>query len=126
MSIDDAWDEPTQKIKAVKEDHIKEMQEFWSTMKDEYVADKEPFGVNSDEMEANIKFDIIEKPAHYVRNGYECIELIKAITKGLDGYEGYLVGNVVKYLFRYNDKNGVEDIKKIQKYVKFLLEEKEA
>lgn len=36
---------------------------------------------------------------------------------------GYLAGNAIKYLSRYQDKNGLEDLKKAQHYVEKLIEE---
>ena len=86
---------------------------------------KHDFGVNSDAMEPDAQFDKVEKPKHYLRNGHECIDIIRIMTKGIDGYEGYLIGNVIKYIFRYNEKNGVEDCRKAIKYIEFLIDEME-
>lgn len=36
---------------------------------------------------------------------------------------GYLEGNVVKYISRYKLKNGVEDLKKAQQYLTWLIQE---
>ena len=35
---------------------------------------------------------------------------------------GYLEGNVVKYVSRWKDKGGIEDLKKAQHYLKKLIE----
>ena len=35
---------------------------------------------------------------------------------------GYLEGNVIKYVSRWKDKNGVEDLKKAQHYLAKLIE----
>jgi hypothetical protein len=35
---------------------------------------------------------------------------------------GYLAGNVIKYVSRYKNKNGVEDLKKAQHYLAKLIE----
>ena len=35
---------------------------------------------------------------------------------------GYLEGNIVKYVSRWKDKNGVEDLKKAQHYLAKLIE----
>lgn len=37
-------------------------------------------------------------------------------------FEGFLRGNVIKYLARYSDKNGVEDLRKAQHYLAKLIE----
>ena len=38
-------------------------------------------------------------------------------------YQGYLKGNAMKYLWRYKHKNGLEDLKKAQVYVGWLVTE---
>jgi len=35
---------------------------------------------------------------------------------------GYLEGNIVKYVSRYKDKNGIEDLKKAKHYLDKLIE----
>ena len=50
----------------------------------------------------------------------ECIDAIKAMTD--DGFQFYLQGNIMKYLWRYRYKNGVEDLKKAEWYLKKLIE----
>ena len=42
------------------------------------------------------------------------------------GFEYYLQGNIMKYLWRYRYKNGVEDLKKAEWYLKALIEEQES
>ena len=39
-----------------------------------------------------------------------------------DEFTGYLRGNVIKYIARYKDKNGVEDLKKARHYLDKLIE----
>ena len=62
-------------------------------------------------------------PDHYHKGGLECFDVIKAITG--DKYEGFLVGNIIKYIFRYRDKNGLEDCKKAAVYLNKLIKELE-
>ena len=63
--------------------------------------------------------DII--PDHYKVGGVETIDYIKAkMTQ--EQYEGYLLGNVIKYTSRFQHKNGVEDLKKAQWYLNKLIE----
>jgi hypothetical protein len=60
-------------------------------------------------------------PSHY-QSEIECIDAIKAsMTK--EQFKGYLKGNVQKYLWRYEQKNGVEDLKKAQWYLDRLIKE---
>ena len=63
--------------------------------------------------------DIVNNPPHYNQANIECIEAIKAATD--DGYEYYLQGNIIKYLWRYRYKNGIEDLKKAQWYLTKLI-----
>ena len=69
--------------------------------------------------------DNINSPAHYKRGGMECIEAIRAACEGLEGAEAYYVGNVIKYVWRFKGKNGVEDLKKARKYLDWLIEQEE-
>ena len=63
--------------------------------------------------------DMVNHPPHYNQRGIECIDAIEAATG--DGYEYYLQGNIIKYLWRYRYKNGVEDLKKAQWYLSRLI-----
>ena len=65
--------------------------------------------------------DMVNKPPHYNQAGIECLDAIRAATG--EGYEFYLQGNILKYLWRYRYKNGVEDLKKAEFYLRELIEE---
>ena len=39
---------------------------------------------------------------------------------------GYLAGNIVKYVSRYKQKHGIEDLKKARHYLDKLIEEEQA
>lgn len=67
--------------------------------------------------------DNVNHPKHYTQGGIECIDAIKAATVGKSGIEAVCVANVVKYLWRYEEKNGVEDVKKARWYLERLIEE---
>ena len=66
------------------------------------------------------KDDMVNHPPHYNKAGIETIDAIKAMTDG--GFEYYLQGNIMKYLWRYRYKNGVEDLKKAQWYLTELID----
>jgi len=68
--------------------------------------------------------DAIHQPAHYKAGGIETIAYIKAKLTP-EQYQGYLVGNVIKYISRYRHKNGAEDLKKARVYLNWLIEEME-
>jgi len=72
--------------------------------------------------EAYGSVDVVNSPAHYNQAGIECIDAIAAATD--DGFEHYLQGNIIKYLWRYRYKNGIEDLKKAQWYLNKLIETK--
>ena len=60
-------------------------------------------------------------PMHYRRGGVECIDAIEAAVEGLTGADAVLAGNVIKYVWRYKDKGGSEDLKKAGWYLSRLL-----
>jgi len=66
--------------------------------------------------------DMVDRPPHYNASSLECIDAIEAIAG--DGFEYYLQGNILKYLWRYRYKNGKEDLKKAQWYLNKLIEVK--
>ncbi len=70
--------------------------------------------------------DMVNHPKHYTQGGIECIDAIKAATVGKSGIEAVCVANVVKYLWRYEEKNGVEDVKKARWYLERLISELES
>ena len=59
-------------------------------------------------------------PQHYKTKSMECRDIIKVMTEGLNGADAYYMGNVLKYLYRYADKNGTEDLNKAITYIGFL------
>ena len=66
-------------------------------------------------MESNVS------PNHY-KGEVECISAIKsAMSK--EAFKGYLRGNVIKYVWRFDKKNGIEDLKKAQVYLNWLIDE---
>ncbi len=69
--------------------------------------------------------DNVQHPAHYTQGEIECIDCIKAATVNKIGIEAFCVGNAIKYLFRYENKNGLEDVKKAQWYINRLIQELE-
>lgn len=71
--------------------------------KNRFIGDKESKG------------NIIEHPLHYTQ-GIECWDYIVSHSMG------YLEGNIIKYVTRYKDKNGAEDLRKAQAYLNKLIE----
>lgn len=69
------------------------------------------------------KLDNVNSPSHYTQGAIECIEAIKEATKGLLGIEAVCTANIIKYVWRWKFKNGVEDLRKAEWYLKRLIKE---
>ena len=65
--------------------------------------------------------DNVNHPTHYTRGKVECIEAIKA-SLSPPGFCDYCKGNVLKYLWRWEDKGGLTDLKKAQVYLNWMVE----
>ena len=82
---------------------------------------KEP-GESFNSCRARNGFDTVNHPSHYkAKNGMEVIDVIEAFTANLSGYEATHTGNVIKYICRWKEKNGLEDLKKAQWYLNRLI-----
>jgi len=68
-----------------------------------------------------IKMDNVIKPVHYADKNIEVIDYIKDTLTDTQ-YTGYCLGNVIKYISRYQKKNGVEDLQKARVYLNWLIE----
>lgn len=64
--------------------------------------------------------DAVNHPPHYQRAGIETIDYIRASLG--EGFGPYCVGNVLKYVSRYRDKGGVEDLRKAQVYLGWAID----
>ena len=61
---------------------------------------------------------------HYKRHTIQPIDVMKEYLSE-EAYEGFLNGNIIKYALRWRLKGGVEDLKKCQHYVAFLIKHME-
>lgn len=59
--------------------------------------------------------DIQHGGDHYKSKGIQPIEYILANNLG------FCEGNCIKYVTRYKDKNGIEDLKKAKHYIEYLI-----
>lgn len=67
--------------------------------------------------------DMVNHPKHYkAKNGMEVIDVIEAFTANLEGYEATHTGHVIRYICRWKEKNGLEDLRKAQWYLNRLIE----
>ena len=63
--------------------------------------------------------DPVNHPEHYTSGNIECLDAIKAALG--DNYKYYVQGNVLKYIWRFNHKNGLEDLKNARFYLDDLI-----
>lgn len=60
-------------------------------------------------------YNTITRPAHYARFAIEPLDFIKANNFN------FLVGNVIKYVCRFDAKNGLEDLRKAREYLDHII-----
>jgi hypothetical protein len=66
--------------------------------------------------------NVVEHPDHYTQGEIECIDAIKSAL-GPENFKAYCLGTCLKYLWRTEHKNGIEDLLKCQMYLKWLIGE---
>ena len=65
--------------------------------------------------------DSVNHPSHYTDGKIECIDAIES-SMSKEAFKGYCKGNIIKYLWRYEHKGGVESLKKAMWYIDKLTE----
>lgn len=65
--------------------------------------------------------DLVNHPEHYTQGKVECLDAIEAATCELTGIQAVCVGSVIKYLWRFKRKGGVESLLKAQFYLQRLI-----
>ncbi len=103
MSIDDATPEEWNEVNM---NSVKKDDSTWTT---NLIADV----VNETCREIN-------NPSHYNSGDVECIDGIEA-SLSKEEFEGYLHGNIIKYVWRFKYKGGVKDLQKAEWYLKKLM-----
>lgn len=76
--------------------------------------------------ETETAYDVVQKPEHYNTNlpeGVEVIDIIAAQTAPLSGMQAVAQANVIKYVLRWQKKNGVQDLEKARFYLDRLIGE---
>lgn len=61
------------------------------------------------------------EPGHYIKNGISCAEAIEAMC-GHSGTIAFWEGTILAYLWRWREKNGVQDLQKAKRCIDFLIE----
>lgn len=73
-----------------------------------------------------IEEDKVNNPSHYLGAfGLEAIEVVRNFAGNLTAVQGFYWGNAIKYLLRFQSKNGLEDLKKARKNLDWSIEEME-
>lgn len=65
--------------------------------------------------------DQVNHPLHYTSGAIECIDAIESATANLTGTEAYCTGNAIKYLWRWKQKGGKQDLAKARWYIERML-----
>lgn len=69
------------------------------------------------------KDEMVSKPKHYqLGEGMQVIDVIDAVTKNMEGIEAVDTANAIKYICRWKNKNGLQDIEKAIWYLTDLKE----
>jgi len=76
---------------------------------------------NQKNLKSDVDFNPVSKPLHYNQNGIECIEAIEAMISTMNSRYAYHAGNTLKYLWRFEYKNGLEDLEKATWYLERLI-----
>ena len=63
----------------------------------------------------------VKHQEHYTAQAVQAIEYME-ITMTAEQYEGYLLGNVIKYISRYRHKNALDDLRKAKVYMGWLVD----
>ena len=71
--------------------------------------------------------DNVNHPNHYQNiAGVEAIDILNDVVKDLPGKQAAMLWNTLKYLLRFQKKNGLEDLKKAQNYLQYMINDIEA
>lgn len=108
MSVQYAVKKPVRKIDMTLRNYKKAHKELQKLTETPTVAVKE-----------SVKDNI--NPNHYTYGKYECIDVLEDVLKDCKGIDAFCIGNAIKYLWRYNHKNGLEDLKKARWYLNKII-----
>jgi len=99
---------------------------FWSFAQNDYYREKRHLIMSFKDFEqqyldGTATQDIVNHPNHYNSYSREVIDTMQGMSTA-EEFKGHLKLTAVKYLSRYQGKNGVEDLKKAQWYLNKLTE----
>ena len=97
---------------------------YWFLVNEGLISKPEQPEINFVKVERNDEVeptnDAVQHPSHYTQGGIECIDAIRA-SMNADGFQDYCKGNIIKYIWRWRDKGGVEDLRKASVYLNWLI-----
>ena len=97
---------------------------YWFLVNEGLISKPEQPEINFVKVERNDEVeptnDAVQHPSHYTQGGIECIDAIRA-SMTADGFCDYCKGNIIKYIWRWRDKGGVEDLRKASVYLNWLI-----
>ena len=97
---------------------------YWFLVNEGLISKPEQPEINFVKAERNDEVeptnDAVQHPSHYTQGGVECIDAIRA-SMTADGFCDYCKGNIIKYIWRWRDKGGVEDLLKASVYIGWLI-----
>ena len=97
---------------------------YWFLVNEGLIGKPEQPEINFVKVEHNDEVeptnDTVQHPSHYTHGGIECIDAIRA-SMTADGFCDYCKGNIIKYIWRWRDKGGVEDLRKASVYLNWLI-----
>ena len=114
------WNQHIENLENLERRELADFNNSWDTAQEEKEMSKE-------ELESQIFYeeeeeDVVNSPSHYNTGNIECIEAIED-SMSPAAFKGYLKGNCMKYLWRYDYKGKpVEDLKKAGWYLSRLIE----
>ncbi len=65
--------------------------------------------------------EAVHHPSHYTSGAVECIDAIEAVVSQMTGGRALLTGQVMKYMWRWDKKGGVQDLEKAKWYLERLI-----
>lgn len=95
---------------------------------DEYELDEEELTIPTEFTESEDSDDTLVNPQYYMEGGIQTKDIIRDVNKKLDKYcttyQGFLVGNIIKYITRFPGKGDpLGDLHKSKRYLEFLIED---
>lgn len=65
--------------------------------------------------------DSVNRPDHYTQGKVECIDAIDTVVDDMNGPHGFMTGTILRYVWRWYRKNGIEDLRKARWYLNRLI-----